>query len=94
VVRRSKTPSGTTLQELTYQPMQEVLKYLRRRLQTYICTGGGQDFGACYEQTIPPEQIVAPWAARHMAMTRMATVPAGPPSCCSTTTTVETEGIH
>ena len=48
--------------ELTYQPMQEVLKYLRANgYKTYICTGGGQDFVRVYaEQTygIPPEQIV------------------------------------
>jgi len=48
--------------ELTYQPMQEVLKYLRANgFKTYIVTGGGQDFVRVYaEQTygIPPEQIV------------------------------------
>jgi phosphoglycolate phosphatase-like HAD superfamily hydrolase len=48
--------------ELTYQPMQEVLKYLRANgYKTFICTGGGQDFVRVYsEQTygIPPEQVV------------------------------------
>jgi len=48
--------------ELTYQPMQEVLTYLRTNgYKTYIVTGGGQDFVRVYaEQTygIPPEQIV------------------------------------
>ncbi|MFL6501682.1 MAG: HAD family hydrolase [Candidatus Udaeobacter sp.] len=48
--------------ELIYQPMQEVMKYLRANgYKTYICTGGGQDFVRVYaEQTygIPPEQIV------------------------------------
>jgi len=48
--------------ELTYQPMQEVLKYLRANgYKTYIVTGGGQDFVRQYsEQTygIPPEQVV------------------------------------
>jgi phosphoglycolate phosphatase-like HAD superfamily hydrolase len=48
--------------ELTYQPMQEVLKYLRAAgYRTYIVSGGGQDFIRVYaEQTygIPPEQIV------------------------------------
>ncbi len=48
--------------ELTYQPMQEVLKYLRAKgYRTYIVSGGGQDFIRVYaEQTygIPPEQIV------------------------------------
>jgi phosphoserine phosphatase len=48
--------------ELTYQPMQEVLTYLRANgYKTYICTGGGQDFVRVYaRQTygIPPEQVV------------------------------------
>jgi len=48
--------------ELTYQPMQEVLQYLRANgFKTYIVTGGGQDFVRVYsEQTygIPPEQVV------------------------------------
>ena len=48
--------------ELTYQPMQEVLHYLRANgYKTYIVTGGGQDFVRAYsEQTygIPPEQVV------------------------------------
>lgn len=48
--------------ELTYQPMQELLRYLRSNgYKTYIVTGGGQDFVRAYaEQTygIPPEEIV------------------------------------
>ena len=48
--------------ELTYLPMQEVLKYLRANgYKTYIVTGGGQDFVRVYaEQTygIPPEQVI------------------------------------
>jgi phosphoglycolate phosphatase-like HAD superfamily hydrolase len=48
--------------ELTYQPMQEVLTYLRANgYKTYIVTGGGQDFVRVYsDQTygIPPEQVV------------------------------------
>ena len=48
--------------ELTYLPMQELLKYLRSNgYKTYIVTGGGQDFVRVYaEQTygIPPEQVV------------------------------------
>lgn len=48
--------------ELTYQPMQEVLTYLRDNgYKTFIVTGGGQDFVRVYaEQTygIPPEQII------------------------------------
>ena len=48
--------------ELTYQPMQEVLQYLRDSgFKTYIVTGGGQDFVRVYSQQvygIPPEQVV------------------------------------
>jgi phosphoglycolate phosphatase-like HAD superfamily hydrolase len=48
--------------ELTYQPMQEVLRYLRANdFKTYIVTGGGQDFVRVYSQQvygIPPEQVV------------------------------------
>ena len=48
--------------ELTYQPMQELLRYLRANgYKTYIVTGGGQDFVRVYaDQTygIPPEQVV------------------------------------
>jgi len=48
--------------QLTYQPMQEVLKYLRANgYKTYIVTGGGQDFVRVYSEAIygiPPEQVV------------------------------------
>jgi phosphoglycolate phosphatase-like HAD superfamily hydrolase len=48
--------------ELTYQPMKEVLGYLRANgYKTYIVTGGGQDFVRTYAEAtygIPPEQVV------------------------------------
>jgi phosphoglycolate phosphatase-like HAD superfamily hydrolase len=48
--------------ELTYQPMQEVLRYLRANgFKTYIVTGGGQDFVRVYSQQVygvPVEQVV------------------------------------
>ena len=48
--------------ELTYQPMHEVLQYLRANgFKTYIVTGGGQDFVRVYAERvygIPPEQVV------------------------------------
>jgi len=48
--------------DLTYAPMQEVLRYFRANgWQTHIVTGGGQDFVRVYgEQVygIPPEQVV------------------------------------
>jgi phosphoglycolate phosphatase-like HAD superfamily hydrolase len=48
--------------DLTYQPMLEVLQYLRANgYRTYIVTGGGQDFVRVYSQqvySIPPEQVI------------------------------------
>jgi haloacid dehalogenase-like hydrolase len=48
--------------ELVYQPMLEVMNYLRANgYRTYIVTGGGQDFVRIYAQQvygIPPEQII------------------------------------
>jgi phosphoglycolate phosphatase-like HAD superfamily hydrolase len=48
--------------ELVYQPMLEVMKYLRTSgYRTYIVTGGGQDFVRAYAQRvygIPPEQVI------------------------------------
>lgn len=48
--------------DLTYQPMQELLSYLRANgYKTYIVTGGGQDFVRVYSERvygIPPEQVV------------------------------------
>jgi phosphoglycolate phosphatase-like HAD superfamily hydrolase len=48
--------------ELVYQPMLEVLRYLRDNgYKTYIATGGGQDFVRVYSERvygIPPEQVV------------------------------------
>jgi phosphoserine phosphatase len=48
--------------DLTYQPMQEVMRYLRANgFKTYIVTGGGQDFVRVYAErvyAIPPEQVV------------------------------------
>ncbi len=48
--------------ELVYQPMVEVLSFLRANgYKTYIVTGGGQDFVRTYAEKvygIPPEQII------------------------------------
>ena len=47
---------------MVYQPMLEVMQYLRDNgYRTYIVTGGGQDFVRAYAQQvygIPPEQII------------------------------------
>jgi len=48
--------------DLTYQPMQELMKYLRANgYKTFIVTGGGQDFVRAYAERvygIPPDQVV------------------------------------
>jgi phosphoglycolate phosphatase-like HAD superfamily hydrolase len=48
--------------DLVYQPMIEVLQYLRNNAyRTYIVTGGGQDFVRVYADKVygvPPEQVV------------------------------------
>ena len=48
--------------ELTYLPMQEVLRYFRANgYKTYIVTGGGQDFVRIYAERVygvPREQVV------------------------------------
>jgi len=48
--------------QLVYQPMLEVMKYLRENgYRTYIVTGGGQGFVRAYSEQvygIPPEQVV------------------------------------
>jgi haloacid dehalogenase-like hydrolase len=62
--------------ELAYQPMQEVLSYLRANgFKTYIVTGGGQDFVRVYSERVyvsRPSRLSAPPAARRIAMTRTA----------------------
>ena len=53
---------GRLYTELVYQPMLELLTYLRANgYKTYIATGGGQDFVRVYSERvygIPPEQVV------------------------------------
>ncbi|HKN75609.1 MAG TPA: HAD family hydrolase [Candidatus Acidoferrum sp.] len=48
--------------DLVFQPMLEVMKYLREKgFKTYIVTGGGQEFVRSYSDRIygiPPEQVV------------------------------------
>jgi phosphoserine phosphatase len=48
--------------DLVYQPMLQLLQYLRdNAYKTYIVTGGGQDFVRIYSERvygIPPEQVV------------------------------------
>jgi len=48
--------------DLVYQPMLEVMRYMREKgFRTYIVTGGGQEFVRVYSERvygIPPEQVV------------------------------------
>ena len=78
--------------ELTYQPMQEVLKYLRANgYKTYIVTGGGQDFvrvDAEKPTAFRRSRLSAPWAAPITVMTKRADrYSPKNPNCCSMTTT-------
>ena len=65
-----------SIYELTYQPMHEVLSYLRANgLKTYIVTGGGQDFVRVYSEASTVyrrSRSSGPPAAPSTAMTRMA----------------------
>ena len=62
--------------ELVYQPMLEVMKYLRENgYKTYIVTGGGQDFVRVFSEQvygIPPSKSLARLSTRSSAMTRTA----------------------
>jgi 2'-5' RNA ligase/phosphoglycolate phosphatase-like HAD superfamily hydrolase len=53
---------GKPYDQLTYQPMQEVLSYLRANgFKTFIVSGGGADFMRVWSERvygIPPEQVV------------------------------------
>ena len=53
--------------ELVYQPMLEVMRYLRANgYKTYFVTGGSQDFVRAFAQSvyaIPPEQVVGTMTA-------------------------------
>ena len=53
---------GRRYDELTYQPMQEVLRHLRANgFKTFIVSGGGADFMRVWSERvygIPPEQVV------------------------------------
>jgi phosphoglycolate phosphatase-like HAD superfamily hydrolase len=55
--------------ELVYQPMLEVMKYLRTSgFRTYIVTGGGQDFVRAYAQRVygvPPDQVIGSSLVTH-----------------------------
>jgi len=60
---RSKNPIfGGPVTELTYQPMREVMELLRANgFQTWIVTGGGQEFVRVYGQQVygvPTEQVI------------------------------------
>ena len=53
---------GRPYDELTYRPMQELLRYLRANgFKTFIVSGGGADFMRAWSERvygIPPEQVV------------------------------------
>jgi len=62
-IATAKNPqAGKLFTEMTYQPMQEVLAYLRANgFKTYIVSGGGVEFMRAWSEQvygIPPEQII------------------------------------
>jgi hypothetical protein len=62
-IRTAKHPKfDKPYDQLTYQPMQEVLRYLRANgFKTFIVSGGGADFMRAWSERvygIPPEQVV------------------------------------
>jgi phosphoserine phosphatase len=62
-LKTAKDPRfGRPFTDLVYQPMRELMEYLRASgFRTYIVTGGGQDFVRLYSQPVygvPPEQVV------------------------------------
>lgn len=62
-INTAKHPkTGKLFKEMVYQPMIEVLEYLRKNgFKTYIVSGGGIDFMRPWTQEvygIPPEQVV------------------------------------
>ncbi len=60
---------GRRYDELTYQPMQELLRYLRANgFKNFIVSGGGADFMRVWVERvygIPPEQVVGSTRGRH-----------------------------
>ena len=86
--------------ELTYQPMQEVLRYLRANgYKTYIVTGGGQDFVRVYAEQvygIPPEQVVgsALAAPLRLRQERQPTLIKDPKLLLNDNNAGKPEGIH
>ncbi|HCU24274.1 MAG TPA: hypothetical protein DF383_04575 [Deltaproteobacteria bacterium] len=69
--------------ELVYQPMLEVLKYLRENgFKTYIVTGGGQEFVRAFAEVVygvPPEQVLG-----SAARTKFQYDPSGKPELVKT----------
>jgi heat shock protein HslJ/phosphoserine phosphatase len=63
---------GRAYDQLTYQPMQEVLTYLRANgFKTFIVSGGGADFMRIWSERvygIPPEQVVGSTARTKFEM--------------------------
>jgi phosphoglycolate phosphatase-like HAD superfamily hydrolase len=63
---------GRRYDALTYQPMQELLRYLRANgFKTFIVSGGGADFMRVWSERvygIPPEQVVGSTAQTRFEM--------------------------
>jgi len=64
---------GERYDRLTYQPMQELLDYLRANgFKTYIVSGGGADFMRVWSERvygIPPEQVIGSYGRTEFKLT-------------------------
>jgi len=86
--------------ELVYQPMLEVMRYLRANgFKTYIVTGSGQDFVRVYSERvygIPPEQVVGTMGATKFGYDRNGRpmLTKEPKLLLNDTDTGKPEGIH
>ena len=76
--------------ELVYQPMLEVMQYLRANgYKPYIVTAGGQDYVRVYAEQvygIPPEQVVGTAGGTKYGYSKAGRCSPRSPSSCSTTT--------
>ena len=59
---REASETGRPYSEMVYQPMLELLAYLRASgFKTYIASGGGSDFMRAFAERVygvPPEQVI------------------------------------
>jgi FMN phosphatase YigB (HAD superfamily) len=76
---------GRPYTDLVYQPMLEVMRYLRASgFRTYLVTGGGQEFVRAYSEHVdgvPPEQVVGSSIVTTYKMLTASRCSCGSPRC-------------